>query len=130
MCHVYPRWNRLLCKLRSRGHRGRGYPFSNPQHADLPCHRPPTAFNFRAPPTSFLYDPLKRTMAATVFGAMPPRGRAKLLRTRIRLVRHTSTSQKSWDWTNHEPTGDVARDEVAQLAASPRRPLTLADLLR
>lgn len=128
---VYLRRNRLLCKLPSRSHRGRGYPFSNPQHGcRSPRHRPP-AFNFRASPTSFLYNPLARTiMAATVFGAMPPRGRARLLRTRIRLVRPNSTAQKGWDWTNHQPTGDVARDEVAQLAASPRRPLTLADLLR
>ncbi|GLI78383.1 hypothetical protein PoHVEF18_006697 [Penicillium ochrochloron] len=69
-------------------------------------------------------------MAATVLAAMPARGNVRLLRTRSRLIRHASTSQKTWDWSNHQSTGDVARDEVAQLAASPRRPLTLADLLR
>ncbi|KAJ5460385.1 uncharacterized protein N7458_001937 [Penicillium daleae] len=69
-------------------------------------------------------------MAATGFGTMPVRGHAQLILTRSRLIRHTSTSQKTWDWTNRPTTGDAARDEVAQLAASPRRPLTLADLLR
>lgn len=69
-------------------------------------------------------------MAATVLWATPVRGQHRLIRTRLRLIRHTSTSQKTWDWTGRSTTGDVARDEVAQLAASPRRPLTLADLLK
>ncbi|KAJ5168448.1 uncharacterized protein N7482_004042 [Penicillium canariense] len=69
-------------------------------------------------------------MAVAVFRAQLQRGNTRLLRTRPRLIRQASTSQTGRDWTIHPATRDAARDQVAQLAASPRRPLTLADLLR
>lgn len=51
-----------------------------------------------------------------------PIGRPRVFR------QYSSQSQNSQNWAGH--TFDVAKDNVAQLAASPRRPLTLADLLR
>ncbi|KAJ5496050.1 hypothetical protein N7539_001166 [Penicillium diatomitis] len=57
------------------------------------------------------------------------KGHARYPRKWSHFPRHISTSQQAWDWTTH-PTSDAARDDVARLAASPRRALTLADLLR
>lgn len=46
--------------------------------------------------------------------------------TRPRIYRQSSTQSQNWAGRPF----DVAKDNVAQLAASPRRPLTLADLLK
>ncbi|CAG7975486.1 unnamed protein product [Penicillium olsonii] len=45
---------------------------------------------------------------------------------RCHLYRHSSTQSQNWAGRPF----DVAKDNVAQLAASPRRPLTLTDLLK
>ncbi|KAJ5613238.1 hypothetical protein N7510_006432 [Penicillium lagena] len=61
------------------------------------------------------------------------RGRARLSSViqAVPLLRHSSTvSQPTSGWTIHPANADAAKDQVAQLAASPRRALTLADLLR
>ncbi|KAJ5089699.1 hypothetical protein N7532_008383 [Penicillium argentinense] len=48
----------------------------------------------------------------------------------LSLLHRSSTSQAGHNWTLHRSGSDAARDEVAQLASSPRRRLTLTDLLR
>lgn len=61
------------------------------------------------------------------------RGRARLgpVIQVVPLLRQSSTvSQSARDWTIRPANADVAKDQVAQLAASPRRALKLADLLR
>lgn len=46
-------------------------------------------------------------------------------------ARHSSTSAlPRHSWSLHPSSTNVANDEVAQLAASHRQPLTLADLLK
>ncbi|KAJ5679221.1 hypothetical protein N7462_007465 [Penicillium macrosclerotiorum] len=69
-------------------------------------------------------------MATAVSRALIPKVR-HCLPCRAPLLRGAySTSRPNRSWTVPQGAGDVARDQVAQLAASPRRPLTLADLLR
>ena len=63
---------------------------------------------------------------ATPVAMLSRPGRRALPATRL-LVRQSSTSQGQ-NWAGHP--FDVAKDNVAQLAASPRRALTLADLLK
>lgn len=63
---------------------------------------------------------------ATPIAMLSRPGRRTLPATRL-LVRQSSTSQGQ-NWAGHP--FDVAKDNVAQLAASPRRALTLADLLK
>ncbi|KAJ5773901.1 hypothetical protein N7457_008797 [Penicillium paradoxum] len=66
-------------------------------------------------------------MATSIPRAMPFRpGYRPLPLTRLHLSRQSSTQSQNWAGRPF----DVAKDNVAQLAASPRRPLTLADLLK
>ncbi|KAJ5129811.1 uncharacterized protein N7515_005850 [Penicillium bovifimosum] len=66
-------------------------------------------------------------MAASITRATPFRpGRRTLPITRSPLFRQSSTQRQNWA----SRPFDVAKDNVAQLAASPRQPLTLADLLK
>lgn len=61
------------------------------------------------------------------------KGRARLspVIQAVPLLRQSSTvSQATRGWTIHPANADVAKDQVAQLAASPRRALKMADLLR
>lgn len=57
-------------------------------------------------------------------------------RSRLQLTpifsyaRRTSTSSPKHTWPPHPSGAGVANDEVARLAASRRRPLTLTDLVK
>ncbi|KAJ5083988.1 hypothetical protein NUU61_008567 [Penicillium alfredii] len=68
-------------------------------------------------------------MAASRLQTLPFRGRNRRLIAGIRFASST-TSASNRNWIIHPSGTDVANDEVARLAASPRRPLTLADLLK
>ncbi|KAJ6126960.1 hypothetical protein N7523_002572 [Penicillium sp. IBT 18751x] len=68
-------------------------------------------------------------MVAMISRAQPFGAQRSLLTARCHVVRHLSTQTNS-NWGGRQTTPDVAKDEVATLAASPRRPLTLADLLK
>ncbi|KAJ5209519.1 hypothetical protein N7449_003898 [Penicillium cf. viridicatum] len=66
-------------------------------------------------------------MTTSIPKAMPFRpGCRGLPIVRPRIYRQSSTQSENWAGRPF----DVAKDNVAQLAASPRRPLTLADLLK
>jgi hypothetical protein len=66
-------------------------------------------------------------MTTSIPRALPlrPGCRARLI-PRHHIIRQSSTQSENWAGRPF----DVAKDNVAQLAASPRRPLTLADLLK
>ncbi|KXG48378.1 Signal transduction histidine kinase, core [Penicillium griseofulvum] len=66
-------------------------------------------------------------MTTSIPKAMPFRPGCRTLPiVRPRILRQSSTQSGNWAGRPF----DVAKDNVAQLAASPRRPLTLADLLK
>ncbi|CAI7564396.1 hypothetical protein N7533_005610 [Penicillium manginii] len=69
-------------------------------------------------------------MAGIMSRTLPVRAQRRLLCTPQSLLRPSSTSRPAHNWSLHRSGSDAARDEVAQLASSPRRRLTLADLLR
>lgn len=72
------------------------------------------------------YD-LQFTMTTSIARNMPFRpSRRALPIGRPHICRQSSTQSQNWAGRPF----DVAKDNVAQLAASPRRPLTLADLLK
>lgn len=76
---------------------------------------------------SFPISWLQFTMATSIPRAMPSRPSYRALPIgRPRIFRQYSSQGQNW--AGHP--FDVAKDNVAQLAASPRRPLTLADLLK
>jgi hypothetical protein len=66
-------------------------------------------------------------MTTSIPRALPlrPGDRSRLI-PRRHIACQSSTQSKIWAGRPF----DVAKDNVAQLAASPRRPLTLADLLK
>jgi hypothetical protein len=66
-------------------------------------------------------------MATSIPRALPSRPGCRFpLTLRRCIARRSSTQSENWAGRPF----DVAKDNVAQLAASPRRPLTLADLLK
>ncbi|KAJ5584365.1 uncharacterized protein N7459_004165, partial [Penicillium hispanicum] len=69
---------------------------------------------------------LTTMMAATISRGLPLWPYSRLCYAKPRSLWYASTSQTRRKWNLHQSAGD----EVARLAASPRRPLTLADLLR
>ncbi|KAJ5237195.1 hypothetical protein N7489_007286 [Penicillium chrysogenum] len=76
---------------------------------------------------SFPISWLQFTMATSIPRAMPSRPSYRALPIRRPRIFRQYSSQGQ-NWAGHP--FDVAKDNVAQLAASPRRPLTLADLLK
>lgn len=105
---------------------GRGYPLTDgadPRHRSLHLYLRTLAL-----PT-FPHATLEGTMAAMISRAQPLGAQRSLFSVNCRLLRHSST-QTSHNWGPRQATQDAARDEVATLATSPRRPLTLADLLK
>ncbi|KAJ5190619.1 uncharacterized protein N7498_009604 [Penicillium cinerascens] len=61
--------------------------------------------------------------------AQPFGAQRSLFSANCRIRRHSST-QTNHNWGPRQANPDAAKDEVATLATSPRRPLTLADLLK
>lgn len=69
-------------------------------------------------------------MAAMGLRTVPLRERCWRLATRSGSLRHSSTASTRHNWPVYQTGPDAAKDEVARLAASPRRALTFTDLLR
>lgn len=74
-------------------------------------------------------------MAASRFvQALAPGGRVRPnpIATTARLWsrKATTASQRTPSWSIQSASADAAKDDVARLANSPRRPLTLEDLLK
>lgn len=94
------------------------------------CRSPSPPVDFLISAFSLFPLPTNYTMAVTMCRALPLKGQKILPYRSICLPRRYSSSQASHTWATHQSGSDVANDHVARLAASPRRPLTLADLLK